>query len=63
MRAILNSELTKSYMDFSVSSLDSLFRINMCLETKILSLSIVDAEQCAKTKFHFTGGHFENGGI
>ena len=36
---------------------------NMGLETKILSLSILDAELCAKAKFHFTGGHFENGGI
>ena len=36
---------------------------NMGLKTKILSLSIPDAEYCAKTKFHFTGGHFENGGI
>ena len=44
MRASLNSELTKSYMDFSVSSLDASSRKNMGLKTKILSLSSPDAE-------------------
>ena len=32
-------------------------------ESKILSLSILDSELCAKTEFHFAGGHFENGVI
>ena len=40
----VNQELTKSHMDFSVLSLDSSSRKNMDLETKILSLSILDAE-------------------
>ena len=55
----VNQEL---YGFFSVS-IGFIIQNSMGLETKILSLSILDAEYCANTKFHFTGGHFENGGI
>ena len=43
-RDILNSELTKSHMDFFGVIIAFFIQKNMDLETKILSLSILDAE-------------------
>ena len=44
MRAILNSELTKSYMYFLSVIIGFIIQKNMGLKTKILSLSCPDAE-------------------